>query len=144
VSGWNAFMRDVSVVVSDVFVYVDEPSSVRICEIDPCQRFLIISVCDVPPSPQKPSGRRTKTSETVGLPLSVASGSHVGVGGLDARLSSQHEIGVAALARSDEDGSHAFPADHVVEQVRALEEEVVVGMGDDLHRTPRGQDSPDG
>ncbi len=67
-------MREVSVVVSDVFVYVDEPSSVRICEIDPCQRFLIISVCDVPPSPQKPSGRRTKTSETVGLPLSVATG----------------------------------------------------------------------
>jgi hypothetical protein len=55
-------------------VYVDEPSSVWICEIDPCQRFLIVSERDVPPSPQKPSGRRMNTSETVGFPESVKSG----------------------------------------------------------------------
>ena len=67
-------MSAVSVVVSDVFVYADEPSSAWIWEIDPCQRFLSISVCDVPPPPQKPSGRRMKTSETVGFPVSVARG----------------------------------------------------------------------
>jgi hypothetical protein len=40
VSGWKAVISSVRVVVNEVFVYADVPSSARICETVPGQRCL--------------------------------------------------------------------------------------------------------